>query len=173
LERAQLLRAFERGKRERAQDCGRDRERIDQPRDIRAQRASGTADAAEHVLELATLLQEHVERPLPALQAHDDVGDLRRQAAHRERQLLGAHAQRVRRGDGLALLRVDLVELVQVRLENARVDAALLREHLVEITAGARARLERRDRALDRRDQALRAAVDFASGFIAAGAQRA
>jgi hypothetical protein len=143
------------------------------PSDIRAQRTSGTADAAEHVLELAALLQEHVQRALPALQAHDDVGDLRRQAAHRERQLLRAHAKRVRRGDGLTLLRVDLVKLVKVRLENAGVDAALLREHLIEITAGTRARLERRDRALDRRDEALRAAFDFASGFIAAGAQRA
>ena len=53
--------------------CGK---RVDHAHDVPAQRTGGGADTAEHVFELAALLQQYGHGCLPALQRHHNVGEL-------------------------------------------------------------------------------------------------
>jgi len=83
------------------QGARRDGCRVDHGGELSPERLGCRHDATEHVLELATLLQEDRHRALAALQGDEDVGDLSRRAAERGGLLGGADAILVQFGAGL------------------------------------------------------------------------
>ncbi|MNJ46084.1 hypothetical protein D3C77_412050 [compost metagenome] len=77
------------GKGQRASGSCCDGERINQAKHIAAQGLRRRRDAAEHILELASLLQQHSQRCLAALQRNENVSKLRRHPTERCGVLLG------------------------------------------------------------------------------------
>ena len=109
------------------------REGVDKAGDVPAHGSRCWADATEDILQLPTLLQQHGQRRLTALQAREDVGELRRQLLQRGARLLRTVAQ-VAKGQGCRALRLlNRAQLVDVGLERLLVDAAHICQGIVEV----------------------------------------
>ena len=137
------------------------RERVDQAGHITAQRTGGIAHAPKHVFQLAALLQQDRERRLPALQAGDDVGELRGHAAHGSGGLLGAHAH-------FALRQLDSAQAVQVGLEHIGIHAALVGQLFKVFGCALLACLHGRSGALHAGNDAAGGLVQFLSARVCA-----
>ena len=139
----------------------RQRERVDEAEHVAAQRTGSAAGTAEHVFQLPTLLQEHGERRLAALQAGEDVGELRRHPTQRSGGLLGADAHLVERAGRRLLCGLGLAQRVQVGLQGVAADTALFGQGLVVTGAATLAGLHGRGGALDAADDRLGGLVDL------------
>ena len=168
------------GQRHGADRGGQNGVGVDQPGDVAAQRLGGRPDAAKHVFELATLLEQHRHGRLAALQTGDDVGELRRHAAQGGCGLGGGYAHLVEAGAaagqggaGGALLGLNGGQLVEVGLERLATDAALGGQRLKILRAAAAAGFHGGRGALNAADQALGGNVHPLGGGIAIGADSA
>ncbi|WP_231499257.1 hypothetical protein [Comamonas aquatica] len=107
------------------------------------------------------MLKQHGQRVLPALEAHQNVGELRWHTAHGGGRGLVAHAGRAIEG-GLRCL--CLTQLPDVRGQDIGPQPALLGEDLVIVRAGLAARLQCSRGTLDAGHHGL-----FSAGHSGAG----
>ncbi|MNP13098.1 hypothetical protein D3C76_1053650 [compost metagenome] len=133
--------------------CRRRRERIDQAKDVAAHSPGRRPDAAEHVLQLTTLLEEHGQRGLATLQADRDVGELGRQAAQGILIGLGRHSGLVHAGRCAPQLFPGILQASGVFLECVRVEQSGLVE-LAQLFLHRIQAVERGHRGVDLPNQA-------------------
>ena len=98
-----LLRALVVGQSQAAHGSGSKGVGVDQRGDTGGQATQRRHDTTEHVLQLATLLEQDCQRGLATLERDHDVGKLCRHLAQRRSGLLGAHAVGVERSGPIAL----------------------------------------------------------------------
>src|SRR5690606_5929108 len=107
-------------------------------------------------------------RALPALERHENIGQLGRNATQRgggllcrQPVLIELDSASTQGGRCLLLLQPNLFQLIQVRAQSLRVYSALFGERVVILGTGAASSFHRGGRALDGLDHAASSAFDL------------